>query len=156
MKKLLGTTLVLLLLTTVANANRCLERASDEELLNEIAIRLNSGGGVPNNPDVSINFNCNSIHELIIESVNLNSGNANVNTIKTAGPYSCTKLIDDLARFFPEGKIVKKGIISVCNSNHELIKFVVSKRKELKEYSKTPTAGQYSCKKEQDAVNSRY
>lgn len=149
MKKNLKNLTIILSLFTAASASadsQCLRQASNQELLNEVSIRMGSPGNPNPGNDLSITAYCDSGLNLHLNVTNLNSGQTQESTSYIGS--SCSSFQHAIQA--KADRLSRGGQVAYCDSGLNLHTVTITRIGQILE--NTSYLGS-SCREQADIIN---
>lgn len=144
-------TIVTALGVTTAEANVCLQQATNAELVNELSRRLHGGGGGGGGfGGAQASYMCDLYGDLQIGLIGLSGQEAKADvTIRNAG--TCGRQRDVLSQF--RSRINGVAVLGVCNLYGDLQRFSMTTEGRIQPLSEITIRNMETCLRQADAMN---
>ena len=153
----LSLTLTALALTAITNpawadSGQCLRQASNDQLMNELSVRLRINPPASNEGSFTASATCAGNAEVVFEVISLQDGSAKHVNVSTGNWTTCQNTAGKINQKIGNINLSTNKIVAVCGGNAEVTKILLSAR-DAKVISVTATGNWTTCGTTADAIN---
>lgn len=148
---LLFASLVTFTSLSVFAQSRCLQQASNDELLNEAASRM--GNSSSRSSEIKVSFACVANSEVALSVVDIMDGRALNYKFGVGDFQQCESYANLLNKKLGNQTLTSGKVIALCGGSSQLVKVLVGSQVMVKEISRESTRDWQRCYADADRIN---